>query len=727
MKKFFYYTFIFVLGLLPLYNYAQNIYERYSYGYSDGLYGNNIRCFLQDKKGKLWIGTTAGLNSYDGKAFKNYGREAGLTNLFVEQLVNYKDSVLLVGTRNGLFAFNGFYFKQVLPNFLQDISDLKVDVNGKIWCTTNGQIYSGTINELKKVTIIGGKKDLIFKGIAFGKRNTVWVTTDKELVGLNSYTLQLNKYLPFENKYNLISDVDENLWFLGNNKVYKFNGNDLDSINVPNNNRLMSICVANNGSDIYVASKYLFSIKKGIASLVDSLPSFVTSLLEDKQGNIWAGEFECYQLKKRNFKKYISKPNLENAFFIPSVTAYSFYGNKYDNKIYEVENATFTENKVVTKIAAKEKAKFKQSFNIVLRDNNDFYWIATGVKLSKYDKNGGLLSTFSFNENALQFYIYKIVNASNETFITTSLGVYKISNGDIIKILPNKSFQNQVFLDAINDGLGNIWFTGLDGLYKYKSGTIAKTNLDNQIPDGRVKTLMLLNNYKLAIAVESYGVYIFDIQRNKISQVIKKDNNLIDIVFSDKEGNLICNYEDGKTYVYALKNDKLKYIENPFLEITGLKDFLSFSSYDLRLDKQNNFYILGSDNSLYYLNNNKSTYTNLNTAYVSNLMVNGKLYQSNESNTIAYFNTVPKYLKLAYSENSFSIDLSAIDLLNQEETLLQYALVTDTGNNNLEKKLFESQTKSYIKLNFSQLPPGKYYFVFRSKKILIIYLAKRNT
>jgi ligand-binding sensor domain-containing protein len=36
---------------------------------ADGLISNNIFCMLEDRDGKIWIGTTTGLCLYDGKTF----------------------------------------------------------------------------------------------------------------------------------------------------------------------------------------------------------------------------------------------------------------------------------------------------------------------------------------------------------------------------------------------------------------------------------------------------------------------------------------------------------------------------------------------------------------------------------------------------------------------------------------------------------------------------------
>lgn len=48
-------------------------------GVQDGLSSNEITCILKDRKGFMWLGTTSGVNRFDGYEFKHYKyKESGL-------------------------------------------------------------------------------------------------------------------------------------------------------------------------------------------------------------------------------------------------------------------------------------------------------------------------------------------------------------------------------------------------------------------------------------------------------------------------------------------------------------------------------------------------------------------------------------------------------------------------------------------------------------------------
>ena len=70
--------FLVLLSLVHT-NYAQgtpnyNVRIRYL-GPEDGLAGKQVNCGMQDSQGFIWLGTTHGLQRYDGKIFKLYSKE----------------------------------------------------------------------------------------------------------------------------------------------------------------------------------------------------------------------------------------------------------------------------------------------------------------------------------------------------------------------------------------------------------------------------------------------------------------------------------------------------------------------------------------------------------------------------------------------------------------------------------------------------------------------------
>ncbi len=93
-------------SLLAQPQYAHEILTR-----QNGLSDNRITAFAQDKTGYLWIGTSSGLNRFDGQNFKvfrhDYSDENSLSENYITCLLNDSDNNIWVGLKTqGIGKFN---------------------------------------------------------------------------------------------------------------------------------------------------------------------------------------------------------------------------------------------------------------------------------------------------------------------------------------------------------------------------------------------------------------------------------------------------------------------------------------------------------------------------------------------------------------------------------------------------------------------------------------------
>lgn len=184
---------------------------------SDGLSSNTVRAVIQDKKGYILVGTSKGLDRYDGHRVQNVRKSRSLS---VTSLCEMGDTVW-VGTENGLYLY-----LQRVDSLVKYKSDKeKIDVSSLnvtgIQCDKKGNLWLSTIDEgIAKIdtrndvlSIIPTPKDGKRYGcILVDKSGDVWAMTNWEQDYLIHYNNKKNCFEPFRL---LSADGSEQSWGSG--------------------------------------------------------------------------------------------------------------------------------------------------------------------------------------------------------------------------------------------------------------------------------------------------------------------------------------------------------------------------------------------------------------------------------------------------------------------------------------------------------------------------------
>ena len=150
------YPLIFALCLLELvcpfaFSQAPSNFQFKKYQVNEGLSENSVNCIMQDRKGFLWLGTKDGLNKFDGVNFTVYrsqfGKENSIGNNYIRSIVEKDDSIIYVGTDDGLYIMN-----RITEQFerLEDrlgIESKKISSVCKLLLTTDGDLWISTVKD----------------------------------------------------------------------------------------------------------------------------------------------------------------------------------------------------------------------------------------------------------------------------------------------------------------------------------------------------------------------------------------------------------------------------------------------------------------------------------------------------------------------------------------------------------------------------------------------------
>jgi ligand-binding sensor domain-containing protein len=149
-------------------------------------FSSSVHAIAEDKQGNIWFGTGHGAIRYDarlsdgqGKAFKSYTKEHGLSNTYVGRkcILVDKAGTIWVGTSGGVFRYNpsadNFSPFQLLGSI--KIKDIMEDMMGNIWFGSedNGVFrYDG--KTIKNIAEKEGLGDNYAGGMAQDQAGNYW-------------------------------------------------------------------------------------------------------------------------------------------------------------------------------------------------------------------------------------------------------------------------------------------------------------------------------------------------------------------------------------------------------------------------------------------------------------------------------------------------------------------------------------------------------------------------
>lgn len=288
-------------------------------------YGN-VQCSLQDKANNLWFGTTEnGLYKYDGKSFRQFLVADGLNSNSINDILEDKDGKIWIGTKNGLCIYDGKTFAKIkiplpknLPPNTNKLYQTHIVYNilqnkaGKLWFVTIDGIYiydgkSFTlfmINEGSGMLTSNDKVERILEdnagNIWFGGRINAGVFrydgTSITKLTLEELFQKGPKPKPHNWAWPQLQDKKGNIWFSNWGGAYRYDGKSFTSFTTKDglNNvtriiedRKGNIWFGGDGLSRYDGKSFTrFTTKDGLPKLG------IWSMLEDKTGNIWIGTRE---------------------------------------------------------------------------------------------------------------------------------------------------------------------------------------------------------------------------------------------------------------------------------------------------------------------------------------------------------------------------------------------------------------------------------------------------
>lgn len=715
-----------IVGIISSQHLTAQEYSFTHYNASNGLLSSEILSIAKDKRGFLWLGTSAGISFYDGYSFTNY--QYAEDNHFlgrVNVIKSYNSDTLWIGAGSGLYCMiNGKLKKlSVDDNSPQGINDFFLTTKGDMWLATeNGPVFIKA--SLMKNVFKAGIKIHDNVLASWPKKNAFIDDRRATLISQSPdgtvYVAQWTRIFKIlESKTELVFDAKENtdqilsIFPINKNKIFfdcaRSEMNKIDNgvwSNIYSKKSFKEQHLTGQESFWYAGTaglfhfnpvtelfdKYVNTISKGV-----SWPSgFV------KDGHVfWLATHDgLIKLKPAVFSRYDSAAykNVKEVFSFLKLKDGSLLAGGNRGELWKKSNDYFS-NFIASSNRVVANAEIKSLFE----DDRGWIWAGTGYqglalirdkKVSVFtEEQDGL------NDNTIH-YIFK--TNTGKIFAVGDQGLTEIivdhhNNISFKKFyyLPNSSV-HAPFYSGIEAPDGTIWIGGEEGLFYLKNDSLRHFYLLNKtIP---INNLKMADDGSVWIATAGVGILQCDFEKDTL-RVLKKfdetnglNTSLFIDILVDKQQNIWAGSAKGLSFIGR---------NNPYtgaiLNFDATDGFIKPGYSQIRLYQEDDSLIwagttrgLASFNphELFLANNHPAAYIlSINFPRAGSTILSADLGHSKT---------------FSYNNNSISFNYTAVDFANQESVNYYYKL---NGADTVWQNAGSTRSVTY-----QNLQPGNYAF-----------------
>jgi two-component system sensor histidine kinase ChiS len=514
-----------------------------------GLSQSSVFTIIQDRFGFVWLGTSDGLNLYDGYEFKIFKHEPlnrnSISSNYITCLFEDQSGDIWIGTKDGGLNLYNRQTRQ-FTRYLKDKDNFKGPNSAYITCiyqSSNGNIWVGTkdagINEFDviKKTFRSFKnkfKDVNSLGsnnincIVQDKKQNLWIATEGG--GLNQFDLSTESF-----KKALKNDEDESSF-----------GTDFIKSLIPLKEQSGTMLIVTKNAEIYSLNTQSFQsnpIYEEATKIIKKQEAEISTAIIDNNNNLWLASMNqgifIIDLKTGKVGHQSHSPKISNTL-----------STDFVRTIYPGTNGI---------IYIGTDGGGLQIFN------------QHSVKFKNFQSNP--FESSSLNDND----IWAINEYNNNLLLGTSSGGLNILNpfsGEAYALMQNKNtandLSNNYVCSIVPDKSGKFWLATRGGgicIYNPVSNTFTtlKHEAENQnsLSGDNIYTLFLDSYNTFWIATINKGLNTYDLNSSQFKRFKHQPNNSKSIgsngvvnVFEDHKKNVWLALEQNGVDCYDRNKDE---------------------------------------------------------------------------------------------------------------------------------------------------------------------------
>jgi signal transduction histidine kinase/ligand-binding sensor domain-containing protein len=485
-------------------------YIRSDFTVENGLPDDVVNAIARTQNGLLWIGTQAGLATFDGREFTPIALKAfGSTSQgAVRCLTESSNGDLWVGTDGGVVRIPKMALDQFNPGLLDyyhlgagpsdQVQALLQTADGVVWAGTNHGLYrleSGkfvtaipgtTVNRISRIrqdhillttgrgvvewdgrtlthfpdlaSNLGVKDDQIFDAHE-DKAGTMWYATALGIMrrGPKPFPPLLPRNAVTTSAFRVFEDYRGRIWILNGEGVYLVTGNSMD---LPLNIHARSFYASPDG-ELWIGTNGhgLVHLRRRIVRMYttdDGLPNDVAmTVLSTKDGKLWVGS-NCglSVLEGDRFRQYKEKDGLLNAcvWSLAEDKDRNLWIGTYGGGIFRFRDNRFVQYSTPEGLAS--NVVFQ-----VMAASDGSLWVATADGISRMQE--GHFKNYTVNDGLSSNQILSIFEDKTGTiWAATQGGIDRFADGRFLLVPTSGYGDSPLSTHLAEDSQGNIYAAG---------------------------------------------------------------------------------------------------------------------------------------------------------------------------------------------------------------------------------------------------------------------------
>ncbi|MGW8314452.1 MAG: two-component regulator propeller domain-containing protein [Bacteroidales bacterium] len=692
-----------------------------------GLYSSQVVSLLEDRFGRIWIGTGGGgVSVYDGQSFTNLTREEGLCESMILSMIEDSRGNLWFGSNGeGLIRFDGRTFTHytemdgLSSNTIQSIHE---DHQGNIWFTQGGGICRFSNG---KITHFSRKEGLFSRGIQTiieDHQGNLWLGTQEGIIVYDGEGFFRLEGLPRFPVHAILEDSDGTLWFGTYGRgLLQLKGDQLTFLGTDeglSNNLVESIIQDDNGQlwigtsgggvSMFDGKAFThFTSENGLSG------QWIIPILEDSSGNLWFGSMGGgVSIYNRNsFRHFTEHEGLSiRAVFsmLEDRSGNLWFGTLFGG-VNKFDGSSFTRFSVRNGLS-------DPTVESILEDHQGNIWFGLGDRgVSKY--NGRTFTNYGRRVGFTNAPVGSMVEDKEGRlwFGTLGGGLISFDGQAFSHFTAEGGLINNFVETVIRDSEGNLWLGSLGGgLCRFDGNTFTHYTEKEGLSSNHIGCLFEDSRGMLWIGTMDQGAMMWT--GDSITYFTERQgisDNFIKSIIEDHMGNIWISTDKGLNVIRLDPGNKNFRIQTYGLQ-EGLKG-INFFQNSVLLDKQNRMW-WGNSKSLTGLNMNTFNLgkdppslqidrVDLNRRMTYYHLPDRSTTEIRYDSVLPFFN-VPVNLVLPYSVNHLAFHFLGIDWSAPQKIRFSYMM------EDVDEEWSRPRTQPFTE--YRNLPYGTHVFKVRA-------------